>query len=64
MIFDLNDREKETLKNLNEIKSICDGILRRYHNGNTKFLVEDIIDIENYCNFIAEDNFNRLANEY
>lgn len=64
MIYDLYEREKETLKKLNEIKSLCDGILRRYHNGSTMFLVEDIIDIENYCNFIAEDNFNRKENEW
>ena len=60
MILNLNDREKETLKNLNEIKERCNLIL----NGNTKFLKEDLNDIKTICNFIAEDNFNRLANEY
>ena len=64
MIFDLNDREKETLKNLNKIKTLCDEIKKRYHNGNTTFLVADITEIKVYCDFIAEDNFNRLANEY
>lgn len=60
MIFNLNERETETLKKLNEIKERCNLHL----NGNTKFLIEDLTDIKALCDFIAEDNFNRLASEY
>lgn len=60
MILNLYDREKETLKNLNEIKDRCNLIL----NGNVRFLKEDLNDIKTICDFIAEDNFDRLANEY
>lgn len=60
MILDLNDREKVTLRYLNDIKETCDLIL----NGNTRFLKEDLNDIKEICDYIARDNFNRLANEY
>ena len=58
MILELNERQKITIENLEEIRRICNGILRRFEKGSTMFLVEDIKDIKNYTEFIAEDCFN------
>lgn len=64
MIYDLCERETETLKNMNEIKERCEVILRDIKRGQYGFIEDDLKDIQTYLNFIAEDLFNRKENEW